>query len=437
MNGQGRRGFLKSAGAAAISGSASRILGANERVNVGIVGLGGRGTDHVDTYAPLENCKIAAVCDVNQAAGERAVARVEKLQGHKPKAYSDMRQMFADQEVDAVSIATPNHWHALAAIWAMQAGKDVYLEKPACHNVFEGRKLMEARQKYGRMVQVGSQGRSHGHKIKAMQLLRDGVIGKLYMAKGLCYKRRRSIGHTPDTPVPPGINWDLFLGPAQMKPFSKNKFAYNWHWFWDTGNGDIGNQGAHEIDVARWGLAQGALPKSVVSTGAKFVYDDDQETPNTQLCSFDYGDCELVFEVRGLITTAEGGLPHRGGNVIGDIFYGSEGCLVIDYAGFQVYKGEKLEKVMDEKAVEKEDWDTGVHMVNFLRAVRTRDLRYCTAGIEEGVLSASLCHLANISCRTGRKLAVDPAKWEFVGDAEANRMLTRDYRAPYVVPERV
>jgi predicted dehydrogenase len=397
--------------------------------------MGGRGSYHADAYSQMPQCRVAGVCDVNQAQAERAVARVEKATGAKPKSWSDMRQVFADKDIDAVSITTPNHWHALSTIWACQAGKDVYCEKPACHNVWEGRRMVEAARKYKRMVQVGSQSRTTAHKIRAMQLLHEGVIGKVYLAKGLCYKRRKSIGHTPDEPVPAGLNWDLFLGPAPMRPYTKNRYAYNWHWFWDTGNGDIGNQGVHEMDIARWGLNKPGLPKSVVSTGGKFAYVDDQETPNTQLATFDYGDCQLVFEVRGLLTGDEGGIAFDGPNVIGNLFYGSEGWMAVDLKGFQVYKGESREKVMDEKCAEPQLWDTRPHMANFLKAVRDR--KGLTADVETGVISACLCHLANISYRTGRKLSFDAAADHFTGDAEANRLLTRPYRAPYTVPAAV
>jgi predicted dehydrogenase len=196
---------------------------------------------------------------------------VEQATRRKPKGYADMRDVFADKNVDAVSMPVPNHWHALATIWACQAGKDVYVEKPACYNVFEGTKMIEAARKYNRMVQIGSQGRSSANRQKAMQLLHEGVIGKLYMARGLCFNRRRSIGHMADTPVPPGVDWDKFLGPAPMRPFNQLRFDYNWHWFWDTGNGDIGNQGPHQLDIAHWGLGKSGLPLSVVATGGKYI----------------------------------------------------------------------------------------------------------------------------------------------------------------------
>jgi predicted dehydrogenase len=408
-------------------------LAANDSVNLAVVGLGGRGRDHMNVFGALPGVRIGAICDVNQEARERAVAQVEKLQGHKPKVYADMRKLYDDKEVQAVSIATPNHWHALSTIWACQAGKDVYIEKPACHNPWEGAQMIAAAKKYGRLVQVGSQSRSLKFKIRAMELLRQGIIGKVHVAKGLCYKRRKSIGRTPDIAVPPGIDWDMFLGPAQLKPFSWNKFKYNWHWFWDTGNGDIGNQGVHEMDIARWGLGKESLPSTVISTGGKFCYDDDQETPNTQTAVFDYGDCQLVFEVRGLLTGGEDGVPSRGGHAIGNIFYGSDGYMGVDLEGFRVYKGEGHELVIEEKYGEKSMWDPSPHMANFVSAVRSRNAATLTAPVSAGVLSANLCHYANISYRTGRKLKIE-ASGAISGDSEANRLLTRNYRKPYEVP---
>jgi predicted dehydrogenase len=429
-----RRNFLQVSAAAA---TGIRAKGANDRINVAIVGCRGRGRDHINIYGKLPNARIAAVCDLDQAQLERAVQLSEQVQGTKPKAVSDLRYLLEDKEIDAVSIATGNHWHALATIWACQAGKDVYCEKPACHNILEGRRMVEAARKYQRIVQVGMQSRSIGHKRRAMQLLHDGVIGKVYMAKGLCFKRRVSIGHQPDGPVPAGVNYDEWLGPAPMRPFNPNRFHYNWHWFWDTGNGDIGNQGVHELDIARWGLGKTGLPKCVVSTGGKFVYDDDQETPNTQLAVYEYDDCQLVFEVRGLHTGGEASVHWDGQNFIGNIFFGSEGYLSLDSQGYQIYKGEKRELVDQAKYTEPVAWDTKPHVQNFLAAVRSRKYQDLHGDIAEGHTSAALCHMANISYRLGRKLVFDPAREHFVGDREANAMLTRKYRAPYIVPERV
>ncbi len=413
---------------------ATRVLGANDRVHMAVIGLGGRGRAHVNNYTQIPDCTITALCDVNQEALERAQAQVMRATQQTPKGYKDMKEVFADKNVDAVSMPLPNHWHALATIWACEAGKDVYVEKPACHNVFEGLKMIEAARKYNRMVQIGSQSRSMPHKIKAMQLLKDGAIGKVYMAKGLCFKRRNSIGHKPDEPTPPGLDWDKFLGPAPMRPYNELRFKYNWHWFWDTGNGDIGNQGIHEMDIARWGLDRG-LPTSVVSTGGKYVYNDDQETPNTQIATFNYGDAEIVFEVRGLVTGNEGGLgTDRQGNVIGDLFYGSEGWMAVSGSGFQLYKGQNGEKAMDEKNTGK---DTIDHMNNFLKAVKSRNYKDLNADVETGVVSATLVHIANASYRVGRKLNFDPKAMKFVNDNEANALLTRKYRAPYIVPDKV
>jgi predicted dehydrogenase len=423
-----RRSFL----AATAVLSAGRAVSANDKVNVAVVGVGGRGNDHIGEFAKQPNAQIVAVCDVNQTAVERAVARVKTLTSRPPKGYDDMRKLFADREVDAVSIATPNHWHALATTWACQAGKDVYVEKPACYNVYEGQRMVEVSRKTGRVVQVGMQSRSEPHKIRAMQLLREGVIGKVYLAKGLCFKRRASIGHREDQPVPPGLNWDLFLGPAPLRPYNELRYSYNWHWFWDTGNGDIGNQGVHEMDIARWGLGDVAWPKSVVSTGGKFAYTDDQETPNTQLACFDYGDKELIFEVRGLPTGGEGGMARSGNNYVGNLFYGPDGWMSVDSSGFQVYKGDRGDLAMDMKRPAGPD--TTAHMANFLEASKSRKYSDLHADIAVGAMSADLCHLANASYRTGRKLNVD-ASGRFTGEgaAEGNALLTRAYRAPYVV----
>ncbi len=431
-----RRSFLWTA-SAAVATRGRPILGANDRIRIGVIGVGGRGRDHINTWSAIPEADVAAICDVNQASRERAMALAEKLRGAKPKEYADMRELFEDKSIDAVSIATPNHWHALATIWACQAGKDVYVEKPASHNIFEGRQMVRAARKYNRIVQVGSQGRSIRHKQKAMKLLEEGVIGTVYMARGLCFRRRRSIGHTPDEPVPPGVDWDKFLGPAPMKPYSKNKYAYNWHWFWDTGNGDIGNQGVHEMDQNLWGLNRYSFPREVSSMGGKYLWKDDQETPNTQQAEFDFGDAEIVFDVRNLPSPPEGSSPIIGSNYVGNIFFGAEGYMVVDPYGFRVYKGDNRELVMEGRPEEPRIWDTEPHMRNFLEAVRKRDPKVLTAGVEIGVAAAAFCHLANIAYRLRRRLRIDPQAERFIGDEEANRMLTRDYRKPYVVPEIV
>lgn len=430
MSSTTRRTFVQASGLTALA--ASRVWGSNDRINVAIVGVGGRGQAHIKGYAKQPSAHIYALCDVDQTNLERSQAHAKQLTGETPKGYKDMRDVFANKEVNAVSMPLPNHWHALATIWACQAGKDVYVEKPACHDPYEGRQMVAAARKYGRMVQVGSQGRSAAHKIRAIQLLKDGAIGKIYMAKGLCFKRRKSIGHTPNEPVPAGVDWDKFRGPAPMIPFSKNHFLYNWHWFWDTGNGDIGNQGVHEMDIARWGLATD-LPQSVVASGGKYVYDDDQETPNTLLARFDYGDKELVFEVRGLQTGGEGELAmSNGGNTVGDLFYGSDGWMSLDGDGFRIFKGDPAKLVQQEKATND---SLAAHLANFLAAIRSRRYQDLTAEIDIGRISADLCHLANISYRLGGQLLKFDPKSERFDNEEANRLAHPAHRPPYTIPK--
>ncbi len=426
-----RRTFLLSSGALASA------AGANDRVNVAVAGVRGRGREHIEIYARQPNCRVAAVVDIDQAQSERALGLADKAQSFKPKVYQDFRQMLDDKEIDAVSIATCNHWHALQTIWACQAGKDVYVEKPASHNIWEGRKMVEAARKHGRIVQVGMQSRSISHKQRAIELLRQGAIGKVYLAKGLCFKRRKSIGTGPDGPVPPGVDYNQWLGPAPWRPFNSVRFHYNWHWFWDTGNGDIGNQGVHEMDIARWGLGKKTLPKKVHASGGKFGYDDDQETPNTELAVLEYDDCQLVFEVRGLLTGGESSIHWDGSNFIGNLFFGTEGFMSLDVDACRIYLGEKRELAQEIKYQEPRQWDTAPHMANFLQAVRSRKPAELACDVEEGHLSAALCHMANISYRTGRKLTFDPAAENFGGDRDANQYVSRRYREPFVVPERV
>ena len=452
-----RRFFLGALTAAA----ATRVWGANDKINVAIIGLGGRGTNHLNTYPRLPDARVAGLCDIDQAARERAQATLQKITGgEKAKEFEDMRAAFADPGIDAVSIATPNHWHALATIWACQAGKDVYSEKPAAYNIYEGLRMVQVANETKRMVQIGSQHRSMPFKIHAMQALQGGLIGKIYMAKGLCFKRRRSIGHKEDSPTPPGVNWDLFLGPAPLRPFNELRFKYNWHWFWDTGNGDIGNQGVHEIGLCRWALGDPEWPQSAFSSGGKYAYVDDQETPNTQLASYDYGGREIVFEVRGVLTGGEGvpvrPIGGRGGRgpadappaapananpastpanvTVGNLFYGSEGWASMDDAGFQAYKGESSELVMEERPERGPGSDgTSLHMENFLAACRSRNVKDLHDPISNAHFSAGLCHLANISYRTGHKLNLGPGP-RFTDDADADKLITRQpYRKPYVV----
>jgi predicted dehydrogenase len=429
-----RRTFLQASTLTAFA--ATRAWGANDRINIAVVGVGGRGRNHIEEYSKQPDARIYALCDVDQPNLERGIALAQRLTGEKPKSYENMKDVFADPEVHAVSMPLPNHWHALATVWAIQAGKDVYIEKPACHDPYEGRQMVAAARKYGRIVQVGSQGRSVAHKRRAVQMLNDGIIGQIYMSRGLCYKRRKSIGHTPDGPVPAGVDWDKFCGPAPMVPFSQNKFLYNWHWFWATGNGDIGNQGVHEMDIARWGLGVD-LPRSVVASGGKYVYDDDQQTPNTLIARFDYGGKELVFEVRGLQTNGDGDIGVEGGNCIGNLFYGDKGWMALDADGYRIYTGDPAKLTDQAKYEEPKKTDTGPHMANFLKAVRSRKPEDLNADVQIGVRSADLCHLANISYRLGGQLLqFDPAAEKFQNE-QANQLAHPPDREPYVIPKFV
>lgn len=434
MDEQSRRSFLKTSGATAAAvgiglAGISSSYAANEKVRAGVVGIRGRGRSHINGLNRLPGVEVVALCDVDENETRKRVDELAKASKSTPRTYVDQRKMLEDKDLDVVSIATPNHWHSLGAIWAMQAGKDVYVEKPCSHNIYEGRKLVQAAASTKRVCQHGTQIRSHAGLQEAMQLLRDGVIGEVYMAKGLCYKWRNTIGKTPETPPPAGVHYDVWLGPASERAYSRNRFHYNWHWHWDYGNGDIGNQGVHQMDVARWGLDVG-YPAKVQSMGGHYMFDDDQETPNTQVTTFEYPDEKkmLVFEVRHWVTNNEN-VGATGGNAVGDIFYGSEGIMVIpSYDSYKVFLGRKHELGPEGKA-------GGNHFGNFIDAVRAGDPSMVSAPIEEGHISSALCHLANAAYRVGRTLTFDPATEKCVGDTEANALLTRNYRAPYTIPD--
>jgi predicted dehydrogenase len=430
-----RRYFLMStavmAGGAAVRGFASP----NDTVRVAVVGCGGRGSSHVGAWPALPNVEIVALCDVDESHIAEKVKLLESKGLKKPATYVDFRKLLEDKNIDAVSLATPNHWHTLQTIWAVQAGKDVYVEKPCSHNVFESQQIVAAARKYDRIVQQGSQSRSSPALREAVQKLAGGEFGEVYMARGLCYKWRDTIGRTPVSAVPAGVDYDLWTGPAPKREFTKNRFHYNWHWFWDTGNGDLGNQGIHEVDIARWGLGV-AHPTKVSAIGGKFMFDDDQETPNTITASYEFEAAGkpkmMTFEVRHWISPHEAGINgDKPGNTIGNQFYGSKGYLVIDnYNKYYSYMGK--EQTPGPTATEKDE-----HYANFVGAVRSRRRQDLTAEIEEGALSCNLMHLANISYRVGRTLHWDSKKMECTGDPEANKLLTRAYRTPFVVPAKV
>ncbi len=439
-------------GAAAIASAAPAkgVVGANERIRLAVCGLHNRGFDHVRLFPEIPNVAVAAVCDVDENVLRQRLAQMEKRNLPKPKTYTDVRKLLEDRSIDAVCVATPNHWHALIAIWACQAGKDVYVEKPCSHNWWESRQLIRAAQRYNRLVQHGTQARSSLSANEAIQHLRKGLIGEVYLARGLCLKRRRSIGHAPVTPVPPGVHYDLWTGPAPAHPFTRNRFHYNWHWFWAYGNGDLGNQGVHQVDLARWGLGVG-FPNKVTATGGHFVYDDDQQTPNTLNCAFQYdlpgGKRKMIeFEVRHGITNREAdigteklGSGNEGHNIVGDLFYGSDGYLELGDEdtgnAYQFWLGSNLKA-----GPHAHEGGTRYHFANFIKALRSRKKEDLHAPIEEAHISCTLVHLANASYRLGRTLNFDPGKQEVIGDEEANRLLRdadRGYHKPFCIPEDI
>jgi predicted dehydrogenase len=428
-----RRYFM----AASVAGGLGRTLMAspNDTVRVACVGVRGQGKSHIGAYAKMPNVEIAALCDVDESVLNSRLDMVEKLGKKRPAAFTDIRKLLEDKSIDAVSIATPNHSHTLQTIWACQAGKDVYVEKPCSHNVFESRQIVAAARKYNRIVQHGTNSRSTVALREAMEKLREGVIGEVYMSRGLCYKWRDTIGRKPVEAVPAGVHYDLWQGPAPEHPFTQNRFHYNWHWFWDYGNGDFGNQGIHEVDICRWGLGV-KYPTKVSAIGGHFMFEDDQETPNTMVASYEFDEGGkkkmMVFEVRHWIGNHEAGIGgEKPGNTVGNIFYGSKGYMVIDgYGKYWTYLGKNQEPGPALK-------EGGSNWGNFIEAVRSRKVSDQNAPITEGAPSCTLMHLANISYRLGRTIKFDGATQTCVGDAEANRMCTRSYRKPFVVPEKV
>lgn len=425
--GTNRRTFLLGALAGALTPVRANRGSANGRIRMAVLGVHGRGRDHISGFQHVPDVEVAMICDPDgEVLAERA-ASFEGRYGRKVVAHQDLRRAFDSKEIDAVSIATPNHWHALAAIWGCQAGKDVYVEKPGAHNIFEGRQLVEAARKYGRIVQHGVQLRSSEALQEAVQLLRGGEIGNVYMARGLVFRHRPSIGNKPaEEPVPEKLDWGLWQGPAQARPFSRRYVHYNWHWHWDYGNGDVGNQGIHETDMCMWGLGVG-LPTNIAAGGGKFLFDDDKETPEILSVAYTYPKLKkmIQFEVRHWNTNPESGVD------VGNIFYGSEGYMVIKgYDSYAVHHGNAREPSKRRKA-------GGNHWANFIKAVRSRKTTDQNAPVETAHLSSALAHLGNISYRLGRTLEFDPETERFLHDAEANQLLARQYRAPFVVPEHV
>lgn len=475
-----RRHFLKTSTLAtvgatvAISGTnvGARVIGSNDRINVAVAGINGRGSSHIGEYTGMKNVQVATLIDPDSRLFTNKSKMVKDKGGNDPTCVKDFRTALDDKNIDAISIATTNHWHAPMTIFACMAGKDVYVEKPCSHNVHEGRIAVEAARKFGRIVQHGTQNRASSRWAQLAEYAADGSLGKLHISRGLCYKRRGSIGIKPHTEPPKDLDWNLWLGPAKEQPYHANLVHYNWHWFWDFGNGDIGNQGVHEMDKARWMIPGATLPKRVLSLGGRFGYTDQAEVPNTQIAFFDYGPDKpmILFEVRGL--------PSKSfhSQTVGNMMHFEAG--IVAGQGTFIPKDEnkpaELPKVTGKPRV------GGGQFSNFIHCMRTRKVDELHADILEGHYSSALIHIANISYRlgeeapfnkqnkaigdnkevvetfdrmqehlkengvkleetnyrVGRMLNFDAATEKFVGDEQANALLTREYRAPFTIPEK-
>ena len=485
----GRREFLVKSvvGGAAACGAAAwpawaAPQGANDAVRLGVIGVRGQGRHHIEMFTKVPGVRVVALCDIDQTILDQRASEVE-ANGIRVAKYSDVRQLLENKDIDAVSIATPNHWHSLMAIWACQAGKDVYVEKPISHNVWEGRRVVEAAARYGRIVQAGTQSRSDEALIELAAYLRSGQLGKILRARGFCYKRRESIGLVSGPqPIPAGVDYDLFCGPAPLEPLRRKQLHYDWHWVWATGNGDIGNQGIHEMDMCRWMLGEEALPQRVFSIGGRFGYVDDAETPNTQIAVLEYPTAPIIFEVRALPQeTGVKHMDHYRGVRIGISMECEHGYFAGGAGGGVVYDNDgKRIKPLSSSGGDR-------HVENFIQAVRSRKAQDLRAPVAGGHLSSALCHLANIPYRLGTQVpqaelkaqagsradvaetldrfashlaanGVDLAQatptlgpvLELAPDEErfasrsnydmgawANRLVRDSYRAPFVVPEKV
>ncbi len=441
-----RRSFLKkTAGASSAAIVAptivsSKVFGANDRINAAVLGVHGRGKNHITSLMNQKNVEVTMLCDPDLNVLNDRQKEFKENYGHSVSLEQDLRRVMDNKDIDVVSIASPNHWHALSVIWACQAGKDVYVEKPGSHNIWEGRKMVEAVQKYDRIVQHGVQLRSSPAINQAIKLMREGYIGRVYMSRGLVFRWRDSIGDKGFSPVPDGLDYDLWTGPAPKRPFTRNLVHYNWHWHWDYGNGDVGNQGIHETDLCMWGLDVG-LPTKITSMGGKFLWDDAKEVPEVLTSVYHYPDEDKIiqFEVRPWCTNTEQGAT------VGNIFYGDKGILVVKgYNKFETYMGRNREPGIsgDDGAAEASGMDRGAsgtdgHFANFIEAVRKHDRSILNGPVETAHLSSGLAHLGNIAYRLGKVLTFNPGSETFVNDPEADDMLSRNYREGFVVPEQV
>lgn len=418
-----RRGFLGITGMGVLAGLAAGGIQAaappSERVRHALIGTGNQGKRHAQLFSEAPDCEIVALCDVDP---ERRAGFAERLPNRERLAlYEDYRRILDDASIDSVSIATPDHWHAPMAIAALQAGKHVYVEKPCAHNIHEARLLQKAAAASGKCVQHGTQARSGEAFQAAVAFLRDGGLGKVRMAKAINHQFRPPIGREPEQAPPAGVNYDLWLGPAPLHSFTLNRWHYNWHWFWDYGCGDLGNDGIHQLDQARWGLGMG-LPKAVSAAGGQLFYDDDHETPDTQTIVYEYDACHLMFEMRLWTNYSLEGHDN------GTIFYGDDGKLEMGRKGCVATYVNGEQKVLGPPC------DMKDHVRNFLDCLKTNNPAGLNAPITEAVLSATLCHLGNIATRVGRRLQLDPETGDCLDDPEAAALYTRTYREGYELP---
>jgi predicted dehydrogenase len=478
-------------GRGAVAAPFSKPLGANDNVRVAVIGLGelggpgvgARGRQLIDRLRKIPNLRIAALCDVDKQILDREIERVAGWQ-ENVKPYTDMRNVFDAPDIDAVFIATPNHWHALATIWACQAGKDVYVEKPASHSLWEGRQMVAAARRYKRIVQVGTQSRSSDVSQQAVEFIRSGQLGKILYVHAIVYRRRESIGKVTGPQSPPAsVDYNLWLGPAPETPLMRRVFHYDWHWVWATGNGEIGNNGVHYLDRCRWLLGQNGLPPRAMSIGGRFAFDDDGQTANTQIALLDYEPAPIICEVRGL--------PEKPGSKTMDKFRTLNMGIIVQCEGGCYRSGSGLSAVYDgdgqkiKEFTDRRDPDEqkNAHQVNFVEAMRSRNVGHLNAEILDGHHSAARCHMANVSYRLARerkpkdmieatlgnpqwsdaferlrrhlaangidlaktpamlgpRVTMEPSSEKFVGEfaEQANALSRRNYREPFVVPENV
>jgi len=424
---ENRRSFVKTAilGTTSYAGLSRTVRGANERVGLALVGGRNQGRG-VALRSIKEGAEIRMLCDIDEAISAKIAPELERAQGKAPVVVKDFRRVLDDKGVDAVIVATPDHWHTHMSLLTCQAGKDLYIEKPLSQTIREGQWIRDAGRKYNRVVQVGTQRRSFEHFQTAADYVASGKLGKICLVKAWMCQVRQTIGNPPDGTPPSTVDYDVWLGPAPKRPFNPNRFHYNWRFFWDYGNTELGNQGIHMLDVALLGIQkmrgkEKCLPARISGHGGIYWLDDAKEVPDTQLITYDYGDFLLVWELRSF------GQHHpMEGTSAGTAFYGSEGALIVDGAGWAVYARNDKQPVVEVKQ------SGGSHERNFLECVKSR--KRPNADIEIGRLSTTLCHLGNICQRLGRDVRFDPESETFGNDQAANAMLTKEYRSSYPLP---